>query len=65
MAWTGSIVSVNGSNRAAPVVAPKPGRTPITIPIIVVAKIRNKRYGSRKTEPRAVAASSIFDCSYP
>ena len=43
IACTGSIVKVNGSNKAAPVVAPKPGNTPIITPNIVVAKIKTNK----------------------
>jgi hypothetical protein len=59
IAWTGSIVSVKGNNKAAPVVAPRPGKTPIITPNIVVAKIRPNKYGSTKTEPKADNASII------
>ena len=43
IACTGSIVRVKGNKRAAPVVAPRPGSTPMITPKIVVAKIRKRR----------------------
>ena len=60
IAWTGSIVSVNGNSNAAPVVAPRPGKTPMITPNIVVANIKPKRYGSTTTDAIAdIACSNI------
>ena len=58
------MVNVKGSNNAAPVVAPRPGKTPIIIPSIVVAKINAIKYGSVKTD--AIADNSTIILSiYP
>jgi hypothetical protein len=65
MACTGSIVNVNGSNNAAPVVAPRPGKTPIITPRIVVAKINPIKYGSMNTDAIADIATSMILSIYP
>jgi hypothetical protein len=55
------MVKVKGRRRAAPVVAPSPGKTPITIPRTVMQAINIKRYGSSITEPIAETASYIMN----
>jgi len=60
IACSGSMVRVNGRSKAAPVVAPNPGKTPIMTPNMVVKKINNKRLGSNITEPIADNASIII-----
>ena len=47
-------------SNAAPVVAPRPGSTPIMTPRIVVTKIKPNKYGSTITEAIApIACSNI------
>ena len=46
MAGIGSMVSVNGNNNAAPVVAFSPGKAPMTTPPKVAITSNNKRLGS-------------------
>jgi hypothetical protein len=65
IAWTGVMVKVKGRRRAAPVVAPSPGKTPITIPRTVIQAININRYGSSITEPIAETASYIMNHPYP
>ena len=59
MACTGSMVKVKGSSKAAPVVAPKPGNTPMITPITVIAKTSSTSVGSSATVAIAWSASII------